>query len=115
MARVKSSVQARKRHKKVLAQTVGYRATARKLSRKAKEATWRAGAAAFAGRKLRKRDFRTLWITRLAAAAKQHGLNYNQLISGLKAKQIELDRKMLADLAVNQPQIFAKIVDSMKK
>ncbi len=115
MARVKTSVASKKRHKKVLKSATGYRSTRHKLYRRAHEATLRAGAAAFAGRKLKKRDFRALWIRRLSAAVKPFGLNYNQFIHSLKKGRIELDRKILADLAVNKPQVFEKIVASIKK
>lgn len=115
MARVKTSVQARKKHKKVLKSAKGYRLGAGKLYKKAKEARLKAGAAAYAGRKQKKRDFRSLWITRISAALKPYEQNYSKFISNLKKEKVELDRKILAELAANQPQIFEKIVTSIKK
>lgn len=110
MARIKPSVATRKRHKKVLSKAKGYTQSSRKLYRKAKEATLRAGAYAYTGRKLRKRDARKLWITRLSATLKSYDINYSQFIAKLKSKKIELDRKTLSEIAVNKPHIFEKLV-----
>jgi len=87
----------------------GYRGTKSKLYRSAKESVERGLNFAYTGRKLKKRDFRSLWIVRIGAAARLNGLNYSQLMHGLKLAGIELDRKVLADLAVNQPESFAEV------
>lgn len=110
MARVKRGVTSHKRHKKVLKLTSGHRGGRSKLIREAKSSLLHAGQYAFAGRKLRKRDMRRLWITQLNAAVHAEGLNYSKFMAGLKAKEITLDRKILADLAVHHPADFKKIV-----
>lgn len=111
MARVKTGVVTRRRHKSVLAQTKGFRMTKNRLYKVAQEALLHAGQYAFIGRKLRKRDFRRLWITRISAGLQSSDseLNYSRFINGLKAKQIELDRKSLADLAVTDIEAFKEI------
>ncbi len=114
MARVKRGVTSHRRHKKLHELTKGYRGGRSKLVREAKSASLHAGAYAFAGRKNRKRDMRRLWITQLSAAVKEEGLSYSRFISGLKTKEIKLDRKILADLAVNNPQTFKEIVSAVK-
>ncbi len=114
MARVKRGVTSHRRHKKLHELTKGYRGGRSKLVREAKSASLHAGAYAFAGRKNRKRDMRRLWITQLSAAVKMEGLNYSRFISGLKTKEIKLDRKILADLAINNPQTFKEIVSAVK-
>jgi large subunit ribosomal protein L20 len=114
MARVKRGVVAGRRHKKVLAKAKGYYNARRKVFRVAKQAVIKAGQYAYTGRKLKKRDFRALWIQRLNAAAREHGLSYSRLISGLKVIGLEIDRKALADLAVNEPAAFAAIVEQVK-
>lgn len=86
-----------------------------KLIKRAKEADLHAGQYAYIGRKLRKRDFRRLWITRISEAVKKLGWSYNQFIHALKQKNIALDRKILADLVVNDPKVFQKIVDKVRK
>jgi large subunit ribosomal protein L20 len=93
----------------------GYRGTKSKLYRSMKESVERALKFAYVGRKLKKRDFRSLWIVRIGAAAKLNGLNYSQFMHGLKVAGIDLDRKMLADLAVNQPQTFAELAGSARQ
>lgn len=93
----------------------GFKQARHKRIQTAKEAVLHAGQYAYHGRKLRKRDLRSLWIVRLNAAVREHGLNYNQFIAGLKKNKIELDRKILAELAVKDSSMFAKIVDSAKK
>lgn len=113
MARVKRGVTSHRRHKKVLQLTKGHRGGRSKLIREAKSSLLHAGQYAFAGRKLRKRDMRRLWITQLNAAVKAEGLNYSKFISQLKLKNINLDRKVLADLAVNHPEDFKKIVTEL--
>lgn len=110
MARIKRGVTSHKRHKKILKLTRGHKGGRSKLIREAKSSLLHAGAYAFAGRKLRKRDMRRLWITQLSAAIKMEGLNYSKFIHGLQEKNIKLDRKILADLAVNHPEDFKKIV-----
>jgi len=110
MARVKSGVITKKKHKKVLKLAKGYWMTRHKQFKKAKEAVLHAGEYAFTGRKLKKRDFRSLWITRLNAALRELNLTYSQFIHMVKEKKIALDRKILAQIAVEQPEAFAQIV-----
>ena len=110
MPRVKGGPKGRRKHKKILKSTKGYRGTRSKLFRPAHEAYLHAGEYAFAGRKLRKRDFRTLWIQKINAALKPFDISYSRFIKGLKDKKIELDRKSLAEVAVSDPQTFEKIV-----
>lgn len=112
--RVKTGTVRRRKHKKILAQAKGYRMTRRRLIKKAKEAVLHAGEYAFAGRKLRKRDFRRLWITRINAGLSETGLSYSQFMAGLKKAKIELDRKILADLVISDPETFKKILDKFK-
>lgn len=114
MARVRRGVTSHKRHKKVLKLTKGHRGGRSKNIREAKSSLLHAGQYAFAGRKLRKRDMRSLWIVQLNAAVKAEGLNYSKFIAGLKLKNIQLDRKILADLAVNHIEDFKKIVNAVK-
>ena len=112
MTRVKS-IAARK-HRKILKAAKGFKQARRKRVKVAKEALLHAGQYAYIGRKHRKRDLRRLWIVRLNAAAREQGLSYNKLMSGLKKAKIELDRKILADIAVSDPSTFAKIVSGVK-
>ncbi|OGH23686.1 MAG: 50S ribosomal protein L20 [Candidatus Levybacteria bacterium RIFCSPLOWO2_01_FULL_38_13] len=114
MTRVKRGIISRRKHKKILKATKGYRGTKSRLIKVAKEAELHAGAYAFHGRKLRKRDFRSLWITRIGEAVKKEGLPYSKFISKLKKTNIELDRKILSDLIVNDPEVFKKVVESVK-
>jgi large subunit ribosomal protein L20 len=114
MARVKRGVVAGRRHKKVLGKAKGYYNARRKVFRTAKQAVIKAGQYAYAGRRLKKRDFRSLWIQRLNAAAREHGLSYSRLISGIKLAGLGIDRKALADLAVNEPAAFAAVVEVAK-
>ncbi len=114
MARVKRGIVSRRKHKKLLSQTKGFRGTKSKLIRVAKEAALHAGAYAYHGRKLRKRDIRSLWITRISEAVKLQGISYSVFINKLKNAKIELDRKILADLVVNDPATFKQIVDKVK-
>ena len=109
MARVKRGVQAGRRHKKILGKAKGYYNARRKVFRTAKQAVIKAGQYAYAGRRLKKRDFRALWIQRINAAAREFDLSYSRLINGLKKAGIDIDRKMLADLAMNQPEGFKAI------
>ena len=104
----------RQRHNKVLRLARGYRMTKHRLYRVAREATIHAGQYAFAGRHLRRRDLRSLWIVRLNAAVRSLGLTYSKFISNLKKANIQIDRKILADLAVRQPEVLKQIVDKAK-
>lgn len=110
MARTARSLHARKKRRKVLEQAKGYRGTKHTSYKRAKEQVWKSGVYAYEGRKQRKRDFRSLWIQRINAGAREHGMSYSQLIHGLRVAEIDLDRKILADLAVTEPEIFAGIV-----
>src|ERR687886_21521 len=114
MARAARSVHARKKRRKVLKQAKGYRGTKKSSYKRAKEQVWKSGVYAYVGRKQRKRDFRSLWIQRINAGAREHGLSYSRLIHGLKLAEIDLDRKILADLAVTEPEIFGAIVVQAK-
>lgn len=114
MARVKRGLVSRRRHKKLLEQTKGYRGTKSKLVRVAREAKLHADAYAYHGRKLRKRDARSLWILRIGEAAKQEGISYSVFMNKLKKAKIDLDRKTLNDLIENDLQTFKKIVDSVR-
>lgn len=108
--RVKGGTVTRRRHKKLLKQTKGFFGTRSKLFRRANEAWMKSMAYAYRDRRNRKRDMRRLWIVRINAAARQHELSYSRLIHGLKQADIAIDRKMLADLAVNEPAAFHEIV-----
>ncbi|MEF3273823.1 MAG: 50S ribosomal protein L20 [Chloroflexus sp.] len=110
MARVKRGIMVRKRHKKLLAQAKGYHGARSRHYKVAHEAVMHALADAYRDRRRRKRDFRRLWIVRINAAARLHGTTYSRLINSLKQANIIIDRKMLADLAVRDPQAFARIV-----
>ena len=111
MARVKRGVTAHQRHKRLLQDAEGRRGTRRKLVKPAREALLHAMAYSYVGRKQRKRQLRGLWIVRLNAAARQHGLTYAKLITGLKAAGVALDRKVLADIAVRDAATFARIAE----
>jgi large subunit ribosomal protein L20 len=115
MARVKRGVIAGRRHKKVLAKAKGYYNARRKVYRAAKQAVIKAGQYAYRDRRAKKRDMRALWITRINAAARVHGLSYSRLISGLKAAGLEIDRKVLADLAVQDAPAFGAIAEKAKQ
>ncbi len=112
--RVKTGPRTRQRHKKVLKSAKGYWMSRSTQFKKASEAVLHAGQYAFAGRKRKKRDFRTLWIVRINAAAKNAGVSYSQFINGLKKKNVHVDRKILSQIAVDHPSIFQKIVDHVK-
>jgi large subunit ribosomal protein L20 len=114
MARVKRGVTAGRRHKKVLGKAKGYYNARRKVFRAAKQAVIKAGQYAYRGRRLKKRDFRALWIQRINAAARLYDLSYSRMISGLKKAAVEIDRKMLADIAVNDAAAFAKLAEQAK-
>lgn len=112
--RVKRGVTSHAKHKKLLVANKGYRMTKRRLVRVARQAYLHAGEHAFAGRKLRKREFRQLWISRISESVKQNGLTYSSFISKLKANNIEIDRKMLANLIIDHPDAFAAILEKAK-
>ena len=114
MPRVKRGTVRRAKRKKLLTRAKGYYANKSKLYRAAKESVDTALKYAFVGRRRKKRDFRTLWIVRINAAAREHGLTYGQLMAGLKAAGVTLDRKVLADIAVNEPASFASIAAQAK-
>lgn len=114
MARVKRGVTAHRRHKRVLRQTKGYQGMRRHSIKKAREALLKAWSHAYRDRRNRKRDFRRLWIQRINAGARQHGLSYSQFMTGAKAAGIELNRKMLADLAYGEPKAFEALVKQAK-
>ena len=115
MARVRRGSSRRDRRRKVLKAASGFRGTKSKLYRSAKESVDRALRFAARDRRVRKRNFRTLWIVRISAAAKLNGLSYSKLIHGLKQSGVELDRKVLADLAVHDPAMFAKLAETAKQ
>jgi large subunit ribosomal protein L20 len=114
MPRVKRGVTAHAKHKKVIAQAKGYRARRSKVFRAAKQAVMKAGQYAYRDRRVRKREFRALWIARINAAARQCGMSYSAFMNGLKKAAIEVDRKVLADLAVTDKAAFAKIAEQAK-
>ena len=114
MPRAKRGNKRVEKRKKILALAKGYYGTKSKLYRQAKESVERALNFAYTGRKLKKRDFRRLWIVRIGAAARLNGMNYSQFMHGLKVAQIDLDRKVLADLAVKQPESFAALAGQVK-
>ena len=114
MPRVKRGVTARARHKKVLVLAKGYRGRRKNVYRVAKQAVMKAGQYAYRDRRQRKRQFRQLWIARINAGARQYGLSYSKFMNGLKRAAIELDRKVLADLAVFDKAAFAQLVEKAK-
>ena len=114
MARGKRGVQARKRHKKILKQAKGYYGARSRVFRVAKQAVIKAGQYAYRDRRQRKRQFRQLWIARINAGARVNGLSYSRFINGLKVASSEVDRKILADLAVNEKGAFAALVEKAK-
>ena len=115
MARVKGAMMARKRRNKVLKMAKGYWGAKSKHYKMAKQAVMKSGNYAFAGRKMKKRDFRSLWITRISAQAKVCGMNYSTLMHGLKLAGIDLNRKMLAELAVSDKEAFAALAEKAKE
>jgi len=114
MPRVKRGVTARARHKKVIAQAKGYQGRRKNVFRVAKQAVIKAGQYAYRDRRQRKRQFRALWIARINAAAREHGLSYSRFIDGLNKADVEIDRKVLADLAVADKVAFAALADQAK-
>jgi len=114
MARVKRGVQAHARHKKVLKEAKGYRGARSRVFRVAKQAVIKAGQYSYRDRRQRKRQFRQLWIARINAAARECGLSYSRLIDGLNKAEVDIDRKMLADLAVHDPAAFGALAEKAK-
>ena len=114
MARVKGAMMTRKRRNKVLKMAKGYWGAKSRHFKMAKQAVMKSGNYAFAGRKMKKRDFRSLWITRISAQAKVNGMNYSTFMHGLKLAGIDLNRKMLAELAVSDKEAFAALVEKAK-
>lgn len=114
MARIKGAMHTRKRHKKVLKLAKGYRGGRSRLFRTANEAVMKAMSHAYVGRKLKKRDFRQLWIARINAAARANGMNYSTMMNGLKKAGITINRKMLSEIAVSDAEAFAALVETAK-
>ena len=115
MARAKPAVASRQRRKKILKQTKGFQGGRRRLIRTATEALHRSWAYAYRDRKNRKREFRRLWIARVSAAAKLNGISYSRLIDGLKKSEVQLNRKMLSEIAIRRPDDFAAIADKARE
>ncbi|MCI8515549.1 MAG: 50S ribosomal protein L20 [Hungatella sp.] len=115
MARVKGGMNARKKHNRVLKMAKGYRGARSKQYRIAKQSVMRALASAYAGRKQRKRQFRQLWIARINAAARMNGLSYSKFMHGLKVANVEINRKVLSDMAINDAEGFAKLAELAKE
>ncbi|MDX1920219.1 MAG: 50S ribosomal protein L20 [Candidatus Caenarcaniphilales bacterium] len=115
MARVKRGVTSRARHKKVLKMAKGYRGRAKSCIRVAIEKVEKALRYAYKDRKRKKRDFRGLWIQRINAAVREHGMVYSQFINGMKNSGIQMNRKMLSEVAIHQPEVFAELIQSAKK
>ena len=114
MARVKGAMKTRARHKKILKLAKGYRGAKSKLYRTANQAVMKSLAYAYRDRKAKKREFRQLWIARINAAARMNGISYSKFMNGLKNKGIEINRKMLAEIAVSDPAAFKALVDQVK-
>lgn len=114
MPRIKRGVTSHRRHKKVLKAAKGYYGARSRVYRVANQAVTRAGQYAYRDRKVRKRDFRSLWIQRINAGARECGLSYSRMIDGLKKQNIEIDRRVLADLAVHEKEAFAQLADKAK-
>ena len=114
MARVKGAINTRKRHKKILKLAKGYRGAKSKLFRTANQAVMKSLSYAYRDRKQKKRNFRQLWIARINAAARMNGISYSKFMNGLKTNGIEINRKMLAEIAVSDPAAFSKLVEKVK-
>ncbi|GHB00506.1 50S ribosomal protein L20 [Algimonas arctica] len=115
MSRVKRGVTKHARHKKIIDQAKGYRGRRKNTFRMANQAVEKAGQYAYIGRKLKKRQFRALWIQRINAAAREHGLTYSRFMEGLSKAEISLDRKVLSDMAANEPEAFKALAETAKK
>ncbi len=114
MARVKGALNTRKHHKKVLKLAKGYRGAKSKLYRVANQAVMKSLSYAYVGRKQKKRDFRTMWISRISAACKMNGINYSRFMNGLKKANVEINRKMLSEIAISDPAAFTQLVETAK-
>ncbi len=114
MARIKGAMMTRKRRKKVLKLAKGYYSAKSRLFKTAKQAVMKSGNYAYIGRKQKKRNFRSLWITRISAACRMNGMNYSTFMNGLKKAQINLNRKMLSEIAINDPAAFTALVEKAK-
>ena len=114
MARIKGAIMTRKRRNKVLKLAKGYYGSKHSLFKTAKQAVMKSGNYAYIGRKQKKRDFRRLWITRISAACKMNGMNYSTFMNGLKKAGIEMNRKMLSEIAIADPAAFTKLVEAAK-
>ncbi len=114
MARVKGALNTRKHHKKILKLAKGYRGAKSKLYRVANQAVMKSLSYSYVGRKQKKRDFRSMWITRISAACKMNGINYSRFMNGLKKANIEINRKMLSEIAINDPAAFTNLVETAK-
>ena len=112
MARIKRGIVSRRKHNKLASLTKGYRGTKSRLIKAAKEAQLHAGAYAYHGRKLKKRDIRALWITRISEAAKKDGISYSKLMNQFKKADIQIDRKILSELVLNNPEVFRELIKS---
>jgi large subunit ribosomal protein L20 len=115
MPRANSSVPRHRRHRKIVKQAKGYYGARSRTFKAAKDAVWKAGTYAYRDRRQRKRQFRRLWITRINAAARLNGISYSAFIAGMNENGLELNRKVLADLAVHNPNTFAELVKSIQK
>jgi len=115
MTRVKRGVTSHRRHKKLLKSTKGYKGLRKNTVKWAKNANYKAGTNAYEGRKLKKRDFRRLWITRINAACRAEDINYSRLIHGMLKAKVIVDRKILSELAVSNPEVFKQVVELVKK
>lgn len=115
MSRVKRGVTKHARHKKIIDQAKGYRGRRKNTFRIANQAVEKAGQYAYIGRKLKKRQYRALWIQRINAAAREHGLTYSRFMEGLSKAEINLDRKILSDMAANEPEAFKALAETAKK
>jgi large subunit ribosomal protein L20 len=115
MARVKRSVHGKKKRREVLEQAKGYRGLKKNSYKRAKEQVMKSLSYSYRDRRVRKRDFRRLWIIRINAGARQNGMSYNQMMHGLKLAEVELDRKVLADIAVRDPETFRRFADTARE
>ena len=115
MARVKGAMMTRKRRNKILKMAKGYWGAKSKHFKMANQAVMKSGSYAYTGRKLKKRDFRSLWITRISAACKMNGMNYSSFMHGLKVAGIEINRKMLSEMAISNPAAFTQLIEIAKK
>ena len=115
MARIKGATMTRKRRNKVLKLAKGYYGSKHSLFKTAKQAVMKSGQYAYIGRKQKKRDFRSLWITRISAACKMNGMNYSSFMHGLKVAGIEINRKMLSEMAISNPAAFTQLIEIAKK